>query len=103
MSKVVAQDLVEYVRKRRRGQLQRVGLMLARKVKDKVYVGWSKCWVQKDVFNPEFGKVVAEDRIKKHISEEREPHPVPHSMNECMDRFLKRCKRYYKTKKVKVV
>jgi len=95
--------LLEYVRKRRKGQLQRVGLMLAQKVKGTVYVSWSKCWMQKDKFNPEFGQNLAKDRIKIHVQEERKPHPVPNSMDEAMSRFLKRCKRYFKTKKVKVV
>jgi hypothetical protein len=77
--------------------------MLAQKVKGKVYVAWAKCWMQKDKFNPEFGQNLAKDRIKTHVKEDRDSHPVPNSMEEAMDRFLKRCKRYYKTKKVRIV
>jgi hypothetical protein len=93
-------DILEYVRKRKGGKNYRVGLLLGRKVNGKVYVGWSKCWVKKDEFDPDFGMLIASNRIHLSSIGDNRYRPVHNSIQDQLTRFTERCKRYFKTENV---
>ncbi len=99
-------DLFQYLRKRRGGKVVKSGVLVAQKVKGKVLVGWSKCKLtggHPDTFDVERGKDIANGRIHAFLNEERDGHEVPPSIRDNVKEFTERCKRYFKTKKVKVV
>lgn len=101
--------LVQYLRRKRSGRSVKAGVMLAKEVsqKDKngkVLVGWSKCKLAVDKFDPKLGVDIAEKRIQARLDKERDKkRKVPDSMAEDLETFVERCKRYFKTKNVKVV
>jgi hypothetical protein len=98
-------DLLQYVRKG--SQRVRAGVLLARKVKKnkkvKVLVGWSKCKLTVDKFDPVRGKEIAEGRIQRRLEGDKGKGKVPHSIKDKVKEFVERAKRYYKTENVKVV
>lgn len=104
------ESLMQYLRKRRDGKQVKSGVLVARKIVSskhkKVLVGWSKCKIsglRADKFDPKLGYDIANSRIETHLSEEREDRKVPPSIQAAVDEFVDRCKRYFKTDKVKVV
>lgn len=103
------EEILEYTRKRRGGCRIKTGVLIARKVgetkkkENKVLVGWSKCNLRMDKFDNERGIKIARNRIEIRLSEKRKKTKVPHSLQDKVDHFVERVKRYYKTKKVVVV
>ncbi len=112
--------LVQYLRRKRGGRPVKAGVMLAKEValKDKdgkVLVGWSKCKLSTDKFDAKLGVEIAESRINSRLNRSKKKVKVdptektngtgnpPHSMRDDLKNFVKRCKRYFKTKNVKVV
>lgn len=103
--------LMEYVRKQRKGQRLKVGVLLALKVKSakgkkRVLVGWSKCKLtgeHPDKFNRNKGMEIAEGRINSRLEDKKVKTKVPPSIKEQVKTFVDRCKTYFETKEVKVV
>jgi hypothetical protein len=103
-------QLMEYVRKQRKGQRVKVGVLLAQKVKVKgkgkrILIGWSKCKLTgktPDKFDRERGLAIAGGRIQSRL-EKQAKTKVPPSMKEQVKAFVERCKLYFETKEVKVV
>ncbi len=106
-----AVELMEYLRKVRKGQRVKSGVLLAKRVKTKkgnkrVLVGWSKCKLTgetPDKFDREMGLQIASGRIQSRLDKTVKKTKVPPSIQEQVDSFVKRCKTYFKTKEVKVV
>ena len=99
-------DLFQYLRKRRGGKNVKSGVLLGRKVKGRVLVGWSKCKLtgkNPDTFDVQRGLDIAQGRIQSFVDEHRNGHQVPPSIEDNLKKFVNRCKRYFKVKKVKVV
>jgi hypothetical protein len=100
-------ELMEYLRKNRKGQRVKSGVLLAKKVKTKkgkrVLVGWSKCKLTVDKFNRERGIEIATGRIENRLKKKEKKTKVPPSIKEQVKVFAERCKVYFKTKEVKVV
>ena len=101
-------ELMEYLRKTRKGQRVKSGILLAKRVKTKkgnkrVLIGWSKCKLTVDKFDRERGLEIASGRIQSRLDKTAKKTKVPPSIQEQMDSFVKRCKTYFKTKEVKVV
>ncbi len=102
-------QLMEYLRKTKKGQRVKSGVLLAKRVKTKkgkrVLIGWSKCKLTgktPDKFNREMGLQIAEGRIESRLGEAKKTK-VPPSIKEQVKTFVERCKVYFKTKEVKVV
>jgi hypothetical protein len=99
-------DLFQYLRRRKGGKVEKNGVMLAQKVKGKgVLVAWSKCKVTgpfADKFDVTRGVDIAKGRIQAYVDEKRNSD-VPPSIKERVQEFVTRAKKYFKTKKVKVV
>jgi hypothetical protein len=102
-------QLMEYVRKQRKGQRLKVGVLLAQKIKTKkgkrILIGWSKCKLtgkNADKFNRTRGLEIAEGRIQSRL-EKQAKTKVPPSIKEQVKAFVERCKVYFETKEVKVV
>jgi hypothetical protein len=113
-------EIVQYIRRSRRGTNALVGVMVARKVvkpaaknrkvtkstgKDQLVVGWSKCNVGKDRFDKTLGLHIARSRIEKAIAEgaqptrnERQHHPIPDSIQDDLKQFQERAAHYFRTK-----
>lgn len=88
-------QIYQYVRDRK-GQL--VGVLMANRFGDKVYITGSKVNLAAgDVFNKQFGIQLAQRRFEK-MKEDAEyvPRPLPHSFRQDIDVFVNRCKRYFK-------
>jgi len=104
-------QLMEYVRKKRKGQRLKAGVLLAKRVKKgkekKVLVGWSKCKLTgktPDKFNRTRGLEIAEGRINDRLENKKsKKSTVPPSIKEQVKAFVKRCETYFETKEVKVV
>lgn len=101
------EDLVQYIRKKRGGQRVKAGVMIARKVKRKdrkeVLVGWSKCKLSADKFDPQRGREIAEARIEARIKKGRKTKAPP-SIKDDLKKFMERCERYFdrKPKQIKL-
>jgi hypothetical protein len=108
MTQVKEQDLLQYLRKKRAGQNAKIGILVAKKVKNKkgknkVLVGWSKCKLTADVFDKEIGMQIAEGRIASRVAKgKKAKEKVPPSIKPQLDAFVERCKLYFKTTEVKV-
>ena len=82
--------ILEYVRERRKGKEQKVGVLLAERKGDKVFTGWSRCNLKEgDKFDQEQGINIAHVRLTHDDY-------VPQSMQKKMRRFQKRCSKYFK-------
>lgn len=104
-------QLMEYVRKQRKGQRLKAGVLLAKKIKSdkgkkKILVGWSKCKLtgeNADKFDREKGLEIAEGRINSRLEDKKAKTKVPPSIKGQVKAFVERCKVYFETKEVKVV
>jgi len=109
MTQVKEQDLLQYLRKKRAGQNAKIGIMIAKKIKNKkgknkVFVGWSKCKLTADVFDKDIGRLIAEGRIASRVEKgkKEKKEKVPPSIKPQLKAFVERCKLYFKTTEVKV-
>jgi hypothetical protein len=82
--------LKQFIKKRRNGQMQKVGMFFGTTVKDQIVIGYSLCSA-KDVFNKDIALVMAMGRaLSAHVS------PCPPSIyNEAIE-FAERCEKYFK-------
>ena len=100
-------QLMEYLRKQRKGQRVKSGILLAKRVKTKkgkrVLIGWSKCKLKVDKFDRERGLEIAEGRITSRLESGAKKTKIPPSIKVQVKAFTERCKSYFKTKEVKVV
>lgn len=103
-------EIFEYIKHKK----QRVGVLIGKKINDKVYIGWSLCNPQ-DVYNDSKAFADASSRANKHAplivfidnGSNHNTCPArlnykfkilyPASINKQLMNFIDRCKRYFKT------
>lgn len=90
-------EIYEYVKEKRKGRKQKVGIFVGKKIGDEVLVGWSRVNTKEgDTFNFESAVKIAKDRLGIN-------YEAPQSLKKKMGRFSERCKRYFKEAKVVIV
>ena len=85
-------EIFEYIRKRKAGRTFKVGVIIGYNENGVIKVGWSKCNINKDVFNPDIGLSLAKERANKPLS----PLSPPLCVQSQVRRFGARCVRYFK-------
>ena len=83
--------IYEYIRKRKAGKVYKTGVIVAINDNDTIKIGWSKCNLKKDEFDPIQGKKFAIDRAVKVDNT-----PVPDCIKTQLRRFGARSVRYFK-------
>lgn len=85
--------IFEYVRRKRKGTMQPVGIIVATKISgDRVGIGWSLTATSKgDVFDPEKGATIALNRAIEGFNK-----TLPDSITEQFCRVRDRAVRYFK-------
>jgi len=84
--------IFEYIRRRYKGRLQKVGVIYGNVHAGVIKVGWSQCNLKSgDKFNPQTGLDIAEKRTALNDG----VNPPPHIRRQ-LRRFGARCIRYFK-------
>jgi len=106
--------VIRYVRDKKR---KPVGVLIAYLKKGKIRIGYSKCMIKKegekvDEYRRNRGLYIAAERAsakplaKKDTSkpkskkDETRYYEIPHTIREYLGRFVKDCKKYFKTDKI---
>jgi hypothetical protein len=105
LNKELKHVLIQHI-KNNHGQI--IGTLVAKKIDDTVYVGWSKCHRAKDAFNKKIGIDLALTRIEKYANiaknyekdcvPARGSSELPHCISSNLPTFGERCRRYFHAK-----
>lgn len=83
-------EIFQYIKKKN----QKVGFLYAYCDDDCFYIGYSLCNLKHDKFDETLGYKIAQGRAKTQKN-----FQIPHSIKDNYEKFIKRCKRYFKGKK----
>lgn len=92
-------EIIEYVKERKRHRDQKVGVLVAQSNANKINIGWSKVTLSKggkrvDNFDKDLGVTIARGRIGKEII--LKSQVIPHVIRKQIPKFQERCLKYFK-------
>lgn len=76
----------------------KIGMVLAKSVKNEVRIGFSKCNTVCDKFDRDRAVKIARVRAEKFSDQMYNKYNVPSDVEKIMPEFIDRCKRFYKDK-----
>jgi hypothetical protein len=91
--------MIEYVRTKKR---QKRGVLAAKKINGKVFIGWSMCKLKMDKFDRDRGKQIAIGRANKGVMND-DSIKLPGCIKKQAREFKKRCEKYYDTNQIILV
>lgn len=97
--------LVQHIKKGRKNP-RNIGTMVAKKIGDKIFVGFSLCRLHMDKFDKHRGKDIAEGRIDKAANniDYNTNRDIPKvSSTKQVSRFIEKAKKYFRTDNIILV
>ncbi len=83
--------IFEYIKVRRHGKVQKIGVIMATEVEREIRIGWSKCNTDLDKFDSDRAQVIA---VKRISGEEKMPK-TPDCIKRQIRQFAARSVRYF--------